>query len=376
MTGHAVTPYQPATQNPAVVTTLPSAGIPATIAPGGSLLFDPARFDHAQRVAKMFASSKLVPSHLQGNVADCAIALHMAERLGEDPLVVMQNITVINGRAGWSAQYMIGRANRSGMVKGRIRWRTDGTGDGMVVTAIATLADGDEDITASASMAMAKAEGWTRNVKYASMPEHMLRWRSATMLIRLYMPEIMLGIPAADEVEDVSYAVMPPDDPPPRRADYAVTDHRPPETGPATVDDARDPGAQDPGADDVMDGDGDAADGMAYSLVTVDGEVVSWPRGQEGAYVTGLITELRAAAKRGRAALNGVWESNADGLGSAPPGVVKEVEAEHRRLHQVLEREEAKAKPATKDASKTAKPVGAPPPAPAAPPAPDDNDLF
>lgn len=159
------------------------------------------------------------------------------------------------------------------------------------------------------------------------------------------------------------------DSPPPRRADYAVTDHRPPETGPATVDDAQDPGAQDPGADDVMDGDGDAADGMAYSLVTVDGEVVSWPRGQEGAYVTGLITELRAAAKRGRAALNGVWESNADGLGSAPPGVVKEVEAEHRRLHQVLEREEAKAKPA-KDASKTAKPVGAPPPAP------DDNDLF
>lgn len=362
MTGHAVTPYQPLPQHAVVANTLPSAGIPATIVPGGSLLFDPARFEHAQRVAKMFASSKLIPSHLQGNVADCAIALHMAERLNEDPLVVMQNITVINGRAGWSAQYMIGRANRSGMIRGRIRWRTDGTGDAMVVTAIATLADGDEDITASASMAMAKAEGWTRNAKYASMPEHMLRWRSATMLIRLYMPEIMLGIPTADEVEDVSYAMMPPDDPPPRRADYAVTDAATVPAHAPAID-------HQPDSTDPTDGE------AAYCLVTVDGEILSWPAGQEAQYVTRFIEELRSAAKRGRAALNGVWESNTDGLGSAPPGVVKEVEAEHRRLHQVLERDEAKAKPA-KEASKTATPVGAPPPAPDAAAAPDDNDLF
>lgn len=371
MTGHAVATYQTAGSQTAIAVANqhPSGGIPATIVPGGSLLFDPVRFEHAQRVAKMFASSKLIPSHLQGSVADCAIALHMAERLDEDPLVVMQNINVIGGRAGWSAQYMIGRANRSGMVKGRIRWRTDGAGDAMVVTAIATLADGGEEITASASMAMAKAEGWTRNSKYASMPEHMLRWRSATMLIRLYMPEIMLGIPTAEEVEDVSsYAVLPSDDHPPRREDYFGTAPDPTSTSPTSTHQPT--GTTD--ADDPADGE------AAYSLVTVDGEILSWPAGQEAHYVTRFIEELRSAAKQGRPALGGLWESNAVDLQSAPPGVVKEVEAEQKRLHQVLEREENKTK-----ATKTAKSADAQPPA-AASPAPDhpptapadDNDLF
>lgn len=374
MTSTAITTVSQAAG--AVAHPLPTGGVPATITPGGGLLFDPVRFEHAQRVAKMFAASNLVPAHLRGNVADCAIALHMAERLNEDPLVVMQNINIINGRAGWSAQYMIGRANRSGLIRGRIRWAAAGTGDDLSVTAIATLADGDEEITATASMAMAKAEGWTRNSKYASMPEHMLRWRSATMLIRLYMPEIMLGIPTADEVEDVSYAVMP-SDPPPRREDYfsaeqnhsrphaPAIDHQPhPEADAGTADDGQEP-----------------ADGMAYSLVTMDGEAISWPTGQEAHYVTGFITELRNAVKRGRAALDGLWESNTDGLQSAPIGVVKEVEAEHKRLLQGLSREEAKAKPAVKEPPKATKPADGLPPsaagAPGVPPsASDDDPLF
>lgn len=147
---------------------------------------------------------------------------------------------------------------------------------------------------------------------------------------------------------------------PPRREDYFATaiDHQP--TDPANT---------------VLDPtDGEAA----YSLVTVDGEILSWPAGQEALYVARFIEELRNAAKQGRPALDGLWESNAGDLQSSPPGVVKEVEAEHRRLHQVLEREENKAK-----ATKAAKPADTQPPA-AASPAPDqpptapvdDNDLF
>jgi len=192
MTDIATTTNLPAVQNQA-----PSAG---------GLLANPERFEFGWRAAKLFASSQLVPQHLRDKPQDCFIAIHMAERLGEDPLITMQNIYIVSGRAGWSAQYMIGRANRAGVFKGRINWRIEGKGDGLAVTAFAKLADTEELVEATASMAMAVAEGWTKNPKYKSMPELMLRYRSATMLVRLYAPDVMLGIPTSEELQDMRYA--------------------------------------------------------------------------------------------------------------------------------------------------------------------------
>jgi hypothetical protein len=167
-----------------------------------NMLMNVDSFGQLQRVANMFANSSLVPAHLKGKVADCAIALYMAHRLNEDPLTVMQNIVIISGKASWLTQYMIGRANMSGVFKGRISWRSEGGKDALKVTAYAVLADTGEEVAVAVDMAMAKAEGWTKNPKYASMPEHMLRWRSAAMLVKLYCPEVMMGIPSSIEVED------------------------------------------------------------------------------------------------------------------------------------------------------------------------------
>lgn len=161
----------------------------------------PAQFEHSQRIAKMFASSELVPPHMRGKIADCLIAYAIAKRTREEPLVVLQNIYFVSGRAGWSATYMIAKANRSGAFSRRINWRIDGDGKNLRVTAFATLADSGEPVEATASMAMAEAEGWTKNPKYKSMPEQMLRYRSATMLIRLFAPEVMMGLPVADEID-------------------------------------------------------------------------------------------------------------------------------------------------------------------------------
>ena len=167
-----------------------------------NMLMNVDSFGQLQRVANMFANSSLVPAHLKGKVADCAIALYMAHRLNEDPLTVMQNIVIISGKASWLTQYMIGRANMSGAFKGRISWRSEGVKDALKVTAYATLADTGEEVSVAVDMTMAKAEGWTKNPKYSSMPEHMLRWRSASMLVKLYCPEVMLGIPSSVELED------------------------------------------------------------------------------------------------------------------------------------------------------------------------------
>lgn len=165
----------------------------------GSDIFATAEsFEHAQRVAKVFSSSALVPDHLKKQPADALIAYGIARRLGEDPLVVMQNIYFVSGKPGWSVKYKIARANKAGVFKDQIRWRVEGEGEALKVTAYATLEDG-ETAEAEASMKMAKAEGWTKNAKYSTMPQHMLKWRSASMLIDLYAPEVMLGLPTIED---------------------------------------------------------------------------------------------------------------------------------------------------------------------------------
>ena len=54
-------------------------------------LFAPSAFEHVQRVAKMFTSSELVPTQFRGatGLANTVIALNMANRLGADPMAVL-----------------------------------------------------------------------------------------------------------------------------------------------------------------------------------------------------------------------------------------------------------------------------------------------
>ena len=164
--------------------------------------------------AKMFAMSPLIPDALrQGGpdqaAANCLIALEMANLMGESPLVVMQNIHIVKGKAGFSAQYMIARANSSGVFHGRINWREEGQGDGLSVTAYATLKDTGEEISFTCDMAMARGEGWTSNPKYKTIPKLMLRYRSATFLVRLYAPDVMFGYQTIEEHTDMLAAAGP-----------------------------------------------------------------------------------------------------------------------------------------------------------------------
>ena len=182
--------------------------LPARPAP--SIWMDPNAFHQAREAAKVFAGSQMVPAHLRGKPDDCLIVLAMAHELGENPILLMQAVYMISGKPGWSASYMIARANQSGVFATRIGWRSEGAGATLSVTAYAVDRSTGEEVHATADMRMAKAEGWTKNAKYDSMPEHMLRWRSATMLIRLHAPEILYGYSTKDELEDVEAAQARP----------------------------------------------------------------------------------------------------------------------------------------------------------------------
>lgn len=169
-------------------------------------MLDPTTFEHMQRVGGMLALSPLFPQHLrQGDrataIANGVLVVDMAIRLRENPLTVAQNIYFVGGRPGWSSSYMIGKANQHGVFRDPIDWEITGKGDTLSVTAFAVLAKTGRKVSTTCDMAMAKAEGWTKNPKYTSMPATMLRYRSASALIRFYCPEVMIGLPSDAEVE-------------------------------------------------------------------------------------------------------------------------------------------------------------------------------
>jgi hypothetical protein len=180
-----------------------STALTTTSTPPGVLAFlhDGAALDHLYRVAKAFSMSGMVPQHFQGKPEACLVALMYAEQLGEHPMLMFQEISVISGRPNTSARFAISRANKSGLLQGPITWKIKGTGDALEVTATAVTRQTGEVITAMVSMKEAIADGWTRNSKYKSMPEQMLRWRSATRLINLYIPEVLSGLGVKEEAE-------------------------------------------------------------------------------------------------------------------------------------------------------------------------------
>lgn len=156
--------------------------------------------------AKIISTSSLVPKQYNGKPQDCFIALQAAARMGCDPMLFMQNTYVLHGKPAMTAKFQIALANNSPRIRGGIRWAIK---DGDYVCE-ATCADTGERLQGPiVNMELAKAEGWTKNSKYRTMPDLMLRYRAATMFIALYLPETTMGFQSIEEVQDVQAASMP-----------------------------------------------------------------------------------------------------------------------------------------------------------------------
>ncbi len=172
----------------------------------GSLMLAGGRaFDHIQRVAKMFASSSLIPDTFKGNVANCTIALEMAHRMGANPMAVMQNLYIVHGRPGWSSQFIIACLNQCGKFS-PLRFRIVGDGDNKECVAWAKELETGETLEGPpVSIAMAKKEGWhgKNGSKWQTMPDLMLRYRAATFFGRLYAPDLLMGMKTVEEESEL-----------------------------------------------------------------------------------------------------------------------------------------------------------------------------
>ena len=162
-------------------------------------------YNRIAQMAENLAKSDLVPQNYHNNPGNCFLAINFANKLGMEPLTVMQNLYVVKGKPSWSGQFCMAliRAN-PGFCNVRVVYTgTKGTDNrGCYVTALRT-SDGSVVDGTEVTISMAKAEGWISNPKWKNMPEQMLAYRAAAFFARVHCPEALLGIQTVEEVEDV-----------------------------------------------------------------------------------------------------------------------------------------------------------------------------
>lgn len=178
------------------------------------------RFDLIQRIGKTFGQSALVPEAYKMKnpqdvqaIANCIIAVDMAQRMHANPLMVMQNLYIVHGNPGWSSKFLIACLNGCGRFS-PIRYEFKGkeNTDSWSCRAYAIdKATGEQLAGAWVSIELAKKEGWfgKSGSKWQSMPELMLQYRAAAFFQRVYAPEISMGFATAEEAEDIYGAAAP-----------------------------------------------------------------------------------------------------------------------------------------------------------------------
>lgn len=227
---------------------------PTTTALSNNGVFQVTNFNEAINAASFLSGSSLVPTDYRRWVpvknqygkavtnadgtpqlmenpnatSNCLIALNMANRMGYDPLMIMQNLYIIEGRPAWSSQFIIAAINACGKFD-PLQFEIVNEGEKEIeyvnsywengkklsnqvtvklenLTCIAWTTDkkGNRLQSDKVSMEMAVKEGWYQKngSKWQTMAGQMLRYRAAAFFGRIYAPEILMGIYAADEIRD------------------------------------------------------------------------------------------------------------------------------------------------------------------------------
>lgn len=172
------------------------------------MLMDSARFAQLQRVGSMYAHSKMVPAHFQGDEPSCMVAVQMAMRLHVDPFMFLQKTYVVGGKPGMEATLAIALINTRGPFDGPIDWNfeRDAAGEVVECTAFATHKKTGKVYSAAVTWKMVNDEGWNKKQgsKWLTLREQMFTYRSAVFLGRRVCPEVLMGMSTLDELHDLA----------------------------------------------------------------------------------------------------------------------------------------------------------------------------
>ena len=181
-----------------------------------NLLQNPKLLNQILKLSNIYSSSSMVPDSYRGKPDNCFVALELASRMDVSPVLVMQNLYIVQGKPSWAGQACKALIDGSGKFRESEYIMTGSFEDGSrgcylqaINAKTGKLVKGTE-----ITLKMARDEGWMNKngSKWKTMPEQMLKYRAAAFFARTECPEVLMGFQTAEETEDV-YGATPKQEP-------------------------------------------------------------------------------------------------------------------------------------------------------------------
>lgn len=157
----------------------------------------PQTFEQALTFSNYLADSDMVPKDFKGKPGNCLVAIQWGMEIGLKPLQAMQNIAVINGRPSLWGDAVIALARNSPMCEYIVETCTD-----TVATCKVKRRGEPEQIRTFSLDDAAKAGLKGKQGPWAQYPKRMMQMRARAFAIRDVFPDVLKGLPVAEEVMD------------------------------------------------------------------------------------------------------------------------------------------------------------------------------
>lgn len=162
-----------------------------------ALDLSPKTFDEAWRFCEIVTSSGLCPKGFEAKPADAFIAIQWGAEVGLKALQALQNIAVINGRPSLWGDAVIAIVRASPLCE-----YVKETDDGHTATCKVKRRNSDEEVR-TFSMDDAKTANLSdKQGPWKQYPKRMRQMRARAFALRDVFPDVLKGMPIAEELMD------------------------------------------------------------------------------------------------------------------------------------------------------------------------------
>jgi len=174
--------------------------------PGAGLAYlDGKELNRIYKNAAILAKSSLLPQRYQNKPEDVMILLDMCSRMGISLFALAKGTYPVHGEISVTGQFCIQLINGSGKFTPLdfVFVGEPGQNDYGCYAIATRKGSGTVCKSTTITLQMAKDEGWIRNSKWKTMTDQMMMYRAASYFMRVYCPELTLGMYTQEELEEV-----------------------------------------------------------------------------------------------------------------------------------------------------------------------------
>ena len=164
----------------------------------GAFDLSPRNFEQALTFSDYLADSDLVPKDFKGRPGNCLIAMQWGAELGLKPLQALQNLAIINGRPALWGDAVIALVRSSPLCEFVIE-----SDDGQAATC-RVKRRGEPEQSRTFSMEDARTAGLHGKAgPWTQYPKRMRQMRARAFALRDVFPDVLRGLPVAEEIMDI-----------------------------------------------------------------------------------------------------------------------------------------------------------------------------